>query len=151
MVAELRQMAETLYDRDYNLWVLETVKQLQHRDLDALDWDNLIEEVRDFSRRDQRKLESLLNRIFEHLLLIVYWQRELIHNQEHWEREVLTFRLQLNRLLKDSPSLRNYLENYLPEGYAKGRKLAAQLPLATFPEFPIASLDQVLDEDWWPA
>jgi len=59
----------------------------------------------------------------------------------------------LNRLLKDSPSLRNYLEDYLPEGYAKGRKLAAQhaqLPLATFPEAPIAGLEPVLDEDWLP-
>ncbi|MEB3174828.1 MAG: DUF29 family protein [Cyanobacteriota bacterium] len=63
----------------------------------------------------------------------------------------------MNRLLKDSPSLRNYLEDYLPEGYAegyaKGRKLAAQhaqLPLATFPEAPIAGLEPVLDEDWLP-
>lgn len=41
----------------------------------------------------------------------------------------------------------------MPEGYAKGRKLAAQhaqLPLATFPEAPIAGLEPVLDEDWLP-
>jgi hypothetical protein len=129
------------------------VEKLKKQEFSGLDLANLIEEVEDLSRRDKHKLESLLNHIFEHLLLIVYWQIELIRNQEHWEREVLNFRLQLFQLLEDSPSLRNYVSNYLVEGYKKGRKLAAkhsQLPLTTFPEEPIANLDQILDEDWLP-
>lgn len=152
MVAELIQQ-KNLYETDYNLWVLEMVEKLKKQEFSGLDLANLIEEVEDLSRRDKHKLESLLNHIFEHLLLIVYWQIELIRNQEHWEREVLNFRLQLFQLLEDSPSLRNYVSNYLVEGYKKGRKLAAkhsQLPLTTFPEEPIANLDQILDEDWLP-
>jgi hypothetical protein len=153
MVAELLKTNKNLYETDYNLWVLETVQKLQSRKLDDLDWENLIEEVEALSRRDKHKLESLLNHIFEHLLLIIYWQAEIVRNQEHWEREVLNFRLQLFQLLNDSPSLRNYLRNYLVDGYEKGRKLAAkhsQLPFSTFPEEPIATLEQLLDEDWLP-
>jgi hypothetical protein len=153
MVAELHKTNKSLYETDYNLWVMETVATLKSKNFIALDLENLIEEVTDLSRRDKRKLESLLNHIFEHLLLIVYWQAELVRNQEHWEREVLNFRLQLFQLLKDSPSLRNYLRDYLVDGYTKGRKLAAkhsQLPLSTFPEEPIANLEQILDEDWLP-
>jgi hypothetical protein len=153
MVTELRKTNKSLYETDYNLWVLEMVEKLKKQEFSGLDLANLIEEVEDLSRRDKHKLESLLNHIFEHLLLIVYWQIELIRNQEHWEREVLNFRLQLFQLLEDSPSLRNYVSNYLVEGYKKGRKLAAkhsQLPLTTFPEEPIANLDQILDEDWLP-
>jgi len=152
MVAELTQQ-KSLYETDYNLWVLEMVEKLKKQEFSTLDLDNLIEEVEDLSRRDKHKLESLLNHIFEHLLLIVYWQIELIRNQEHWEREVLNFRLQLFQLLEDSPSLRNYVRDYLVEGYKKGRKLAAkhsQLPLSTFPEEQIANLEQILDEDWLP-
>ena len=153
MVAELRKTNTSLYETDYNLWVLETVSKLKNQDLDSLDWKNLIEEVEDLSRRDKHKLQSLLNHIFEHLLLIIYWQTERIRNQEHWEREVLNFRLQVFQVLEDSPSLRNYARDYLVEGYKKGTKLAAkhsQLPLSTFPEKPIATLEQILDEDWLP-
>jgi hypothetical protein len=65
----------------------------------------------------------------------------------------LNFRLQLLQVLEDSPSLRNYARDYLAEGYKRGRKLASkhsQLPLSTFPEQPIATLEELLDEDWLP-
>ncbi|UAJ73898.1 DUF29 domain-containing protein [Synechocystis sp. PCC 7339] len=153
MGAELGKTNTNLYNADYNLWVLETVAKLKNKDLDDLDWENLIEEIEDLSRRDKHKLQSLLNHIFEHLLLIVYWQAELVRNQEHWEREILNFRLQFLQVLEDSPSLRNYARDYLAEGYKRGRKLAAkhsQLPLSTFPEHPIATLEQAIDEDWLP-
>jgi hypothetical protein len=153
MVAELRQTNTNLYNVDYNLWIVETVAKLKSKDLDGLDWENLIEEIEDLSRRDKHKLQSLLNHIFEHLLLIIYWQEKLVRNQEHWEREILNFRLQLLQILEDSPSLRNYARDYLADGYKIGRKLAAkhsQLPLSTFPKQPIATLEQLLDEDWLP-
>ncbi|MGI0483546.1 DUF29 domain-containing protein, partial [Geminocystis sp. CENA526] len=68
MVAQLVKKQTNLYDTDYNLWILETVKKLENRDLDSLDWENLIEEVLGLSRSDKRKLESLLIRLIEHLL-----------------------------------------------------------------------------------
>ena len=83
MVAELIKNKQDLYDTDYNLWVLETVKKLEKRDLDSLDWDNLIEEVLDLSRRDKRKLESLLMRLIEHLLILKYWDLERERNRGH--------------------------------------------------------------------
>ncbi|MBD2654398.1 DUF29 domain-containing protein [Synechocystis sp. FACHB-383] len=153
MVAELRKTNTNLYNADYNLWVLETIAKLKNKDLESLDWENLIEEIEDLSRHDKHKLQSLLNHIFEHLLLIVYWQAELVRNQERWERKILNFRLQFIQVLEDSPSLRNYARDYLTEGYKRGRKLAAkhsQLPLSKFPEYPIATLEQVIDEDWLP-
>ena len=63
MVSDLKPSAKTLYDTDYNLWVIETVKQLQEHKFENLDLENLIEEVSDLSRRDKHKLESLLTRL----------------------------------------------------------------------------------------
>jgi hypothetical protein len=83
MVTQLEKRSKKLYDVDYNLWVLETVKQLENREFNALDLDNLIEEVADLSRRDKRKLESLLTRLIEHLLKIKYWQSEKDRNFGH--------------------------------------------------------------------
>ena len=153
MVAELRKTDKTLYETDYNLWVLETVQKLQGRDLDDLDWENLIEEVLGLSRSDKRKLESLLMRLIEHLLKLGYWEKEKDRNRGHWEREITNFRKQIKKELRASPSLKRYLSEIYLESYQDGRDLASkrsQLPLSTFPEEPIANLEQILDEDWLP-
>jgi hypothetical protein len=153
MVAQVKTENKSLYDTDYNLWVLETVKKLENRDLDSLDWENLIEEVLSLSRSDKRKLESLLTRLIEHLLKLAYWETERERNKGHWEGEIANFRKQIKRLLKDSPSLKPYLKNFLEECYQDSREIASkrsQLPLNTFPEKPIASLEQILDENWLP-
>ncbi|MBD2395630.1 DUF29 domain-containing protein [Cyanobacterium aponinum FACHB-4101] len=153
MVAQLTENQTNLYDTDYNLWVLETVKKLENRDVDSLDWDNLIEEVLDLSKRDKKKIESLLIKLIEHLLILQYWQSERDRNKGHWEREILSFQQQILRELEDSPSLNNYLNTKFPDCYQKGRKLASkhsQLSLNTFPEKPIAPLEQILDENWLP-
>ncbi|NCO74570.1 MAG: DUF29 domain-containing protein [Cyanobacteria bacterium] len=153
MVAELIKNKQDLYDTDYNLWVLETVKKLEKRDLDSLDWDNLIEEVLDLSRRDKRKLESLLMRLIEHLLILKYWDLERERNRGHWQGEIINFRKQIKRILKDSPSLKPYLQDVFEECYQNGRDIAYQhslLTLDTFPVAPIASIEQILDENWLP-
>jgi hypothetical protein len=72
MITQVEMVSKTLYDSDYNLWVLETVKQLEKREFSALDLEHLIEEVTDLSRRDKRKLESLLTRLIEHLLKLKF-------------------------------------------------------------------------------
>jgi hypothetical protein len=153
MLEELKTEGKNLYETDYNLWVLDTVQKLENRDLDSLDWENLIEEVLDLSKRDKRKLESLLMKLIEHLLILHYWDYERERNRGHWEREIFNFRKQINRLLTDSPSLNNYLRDKLNSCYEDGRKIASkhsQLPLNTFPEKTIASLEQILDENWLP-
>ncbi|MEY2984325.1 MAG: hypothetical protein RLZZ568_942 [Cyanobacteriota bacterium] len=153
MLSELRKTNKNLYETDYNLWALETATKLKSQDLDGLDWDNLIEEVEDLSRRDKRRMESLLMKLIGYLLILRYWQIEKERNRGHWEREIFNYRKQINRLLMDSPSLNNYLASEFNACYMGGRKMVSkhsQLPLSTFPEKPIATIEQVLDEDWLP-
>ena len=68
MFIECKQTTKNLYDTDYHLWVMETVERLKNKEFDYLDLQNLIEEVSDLSRRDKKKLKSLLRNLFEHLL-----------------------------------------------------------------------------------
>ena len=153
MLIESNNKQQELYETDYNLWVLETVKKLQNRDLDDLDWENLIDEVLDLSRREKRRLESLLIRLFEHLLKLKYWDLERERNQGHWQGEIRNFRIQIQRDLKASPSLKRHLAESFEDCYQDARKIAldkTQLPPNIFPEEAIASLDQVLDENWLP-
>lgn len=153
MVAESKQAKKHLYNTDYHLWVVETIKQLQNREFEAIDWENLIDEVSDLSRREKRRLESLLTRLFEHLLKLKYWEAEKERNQGHWQGEITNFQIQIQRELKASPSLKRHLSEIFEECYQDARKIVrdkTQLPIETFPENPIAELDKVLDENWLP-
>lgn len=153
MVAELKRKLITLYDTDYNLWVFETVKKLEKRDYDSIDWDNLIEEIFDLSKRDKRKLKSLLKKLFEHLLKLKYWKSEIERNKGHWQGEIRNFRQQIKDELKDSPSLKSYLQEIFEECYQESREIASdrtQLPLETFPESSIGNLGEILDKNWFP-
>jgi hypothetical protein len=60
-------MSSTAYETDYNQWLKETVKQLQERNFEQVDWDNLIEEIESMGKSDRRALMSLLTRLIEHL------------------------------------------------------------------------------------
>lgn len=53
MLIECKQATKNLYDTDYYLWVVETVKQLENKEFESLDLQNLIEEVSDLSRREK--------------------------------------------------------------------------------------------------
>jgi hypothetical protein len=67
-----------------------------------------------------------------------------------WVQETVK---QLKDELEDSPSLSNYFYDILTECYQDARELvsdASGLPLSTFPETPIATVEQVLNEDWFP-
>ena len=155
MIAHLNTVSKTLYDVDYNLWVLETVKKLKNREFNALDLDNLIEEVSDLIRRDKKKLKSLLRNLFEHLLKLTYWQAESPYNKLHWKGEIRNFRKQIKDELEDSPSLKNYLNDILEECYEDAKELTSdktELPLSTFSKNPIANFEQIqiLDENWFP-
>ena len=161
MVSKLtNQTQKQLYETDYNFWILDTANKLQNRDFQAVDWDNLIDEVLDLSRREKRRLESLLTRLFEHLLKLKYWEKEIERNRGHWQGEIRNFRIQIQRELKASPSLKPHLSDIFEECYQDARKIVidkTQLSPDTFPESAaslcgnpknMASLDKILDEDW---
>lgn len=153
MFIECTEANKNLYDTDYHLWLVKTVKRLENKEFDALDLPNLVEEVSDLSRREKRKLESLLTRLFEHLLKLKYWESERSLNQGHWEAEILNFRKKISKELKASPSLKPYLLEIFEECYQDGREIASkrsQMSLDIFPKLAIANLDQVLDENWLP-
>lgn len=148
-----QSVTQALYNQDFCLWVDTTVQQLKLKQFETVDWENLIEEIQDLSGSQKRALESLLTRLLEHLLKIGYWKSELPNNANHWKGEIRSFRKQIKKLLKASPSLKPYLQDIFQESYQDAREIIADvtgLTLDTFPVHPIASLDQVLDENWLP-
>jgi hypothetical protein len=143
----------SLYDKDYYLWLEQVARQLRTGDLDALDLENLIEEIEDLGRSEKRQISSYLMRLCEHLLKVKYWQAERERCFRGWDVEIANFRLQIQKRLKDSPSLKPYLQEVFREEYQNGRKLflkASGLDTPTIPEEPPFTLAEALTEDWLP-
>jgi len=153
MKPQVQAKLVSLYDRDYQLWLEHTIAQLKVRDFTNLDLENLIEEIESLGKSDKRAISSYLMQLCEHLLKLKYWEAERERCFRGWDLEVANFRLQIQVILKDSPSLKQYLdENFLTE-YSNARKLflkASKLNPSLVPEVLDFTLEQALDEDWLP-
>jgi hypothetical protein len=142
-----------LYDSDYQLWLESTINQLRRGDFQAVDWPNLLEELADLGKNNRRALKSLLTRLLEHLLKLTYWQSQRDYNQAGWKKEIRNFRLQIADLLADSPSLKSYLREILAKCYLDARNLLideTKLDASIFPLEVLASLEEILDQNWLP-
>ncbi len=101
------------YETDYYQWIIEQTQALQERNLEAIDWNNIIEEIESLGRSDYSAVFSLLRRQIEHRLKIDYANRP--EHENHWTIEVLTFKRNLKKRI--SPSMKPKLEVDLPEIY----------------------------------
>lgn len=147
MVKPIIQSAtQTLYNEDYYLWLRTTINQLRAGQFSAVDLDNLLEELETMGRSEKRAVKSLLIRLLEHLLKLIYWDREREQNEGHWKGEIRTFRREIKERLKESPSLKPYILEIFDECYQDARTEASdrsQLTIDIFPVIPIGSLEQI--------
>ena len=156
----LIQQAAILYDEDFVAWTENMAKALEQRDLSALDWLNLVAEIRDLGKRDQRELESRLLVVLLHLLKWQYQPERRSypgtdndHLKNSWASSIAENRDQIQRLLKQSPSLQTTLTNALEFCYQKARKQASRetgLEIQIFPEACEYTQAQILSDDFWP-
>lgn len=151
MSPKLQASHQKLYETDYVQWVDATVEQLRAGDYAAVDWDNLIEEIEDMSRRERKSLKSNLIVVLLHLLK---WQYQPERRSGSWRSSLREHRRRINEDLQDSPSLRPYLQAVFDECYTNARAQAAdetEMSLDTFPAKSPYSSEQVLNPDYLPA
>ena len=146
MMSEL----SSIYEIDNEQWLERTLHLLKENRLEELDLEHLIEELEALSRRDKLTVESLLEQIIRHLLLLQYWSEQYDYNSNHWKAEIMGFRTQLNEYL--TTNLRNYLRDNQNKIYQKALKYVRQKTgySITFPQQCLYSLEQLLDMKWLP-
>lgn len=153
MQPDLNLKSMDLYEQDYQRWLEKTVALLKVRDVESLDYDNLIEELESLGKSEKRALSSYMTRLCEHLLKVQYWEQERTQNRRGWAVEIRNFRLQIQAILEDSPSLKKYLESRFTKDYQNGRNLfldASKLEPNTIPQKPPFSVEQALNQNWLP-
>jgi len=145
-----------LYDRDFYAWTQDQAAKLRAlaaaRVNQDLDYGHLAEEVEDMGKSDLLAYESELARVLEHLLKLEH--SRAAEPRLLWVASVDVHRAEALRHLDHSPSLKGRLRldrtyrlalKYVRLSFAKHGEPLPDLPA----ECPY-SLDQVLDEDWFP-
>jgi Domain of unknown function DUF29 len=141
---------ENLYDRDFQLWVADTIGKLKAGDFQDLDIGHLVEELEDLGKRDQRELQSRLIVLLAHLLKRCYVDAP--DDFRGWEVTIREQRDELELLLADSPSLRNLWEACFQACWEKAlQQVKTGCAEVAFPidcPFPIA-IDITLSACFW--
>ena len=91
------------YERDFYSWLLEQAHHLRAGRWNALDRDNLAEEIESLGREQFNKLESSLRVLLLHMLK---WDYQPERRGRSWWATIGEQRLRLNDLLADNPGLR---------------------------------------------
>jgi len=139
-----------LYETDYLKWIETTVERLQVQDYSNIDRENLIEEIEDMGRSERRNLKSNLIVVLTHLLK---WQYQPQFRSGSWKGSIVEHRRRIREALKDSPSLKPYLEEVFAECYLDAVEQASaetELSVEIFPQLCPYTSAEVLDSNFLP-
>ena len=138
------------YDDDFHRWSHEQARLMRDGHFDALDRENIAEELETLGRSEAAALRSSLRLIVLHLLKLTY-QPECASRS--WRSTIVRERNNAERRLAENPSLKAKLPTLFAEAYEDGRREAiAETGLAAemFPERPEMTVEQVRDQQFWP-
>jgi hypothetical protein len=151
---------KTLYKTDTVAWSEQQASALRaaaHGESNQpLDWENLAEEIEDLAKSLRLRLRSQIARIIHHQVKLEY--SPAIDPRKGWRRTIRQARLDIDRILEDSPSLRREVPRLIEKETARVVQLAI-LDLEEHGEFDQMELprirsvsynqEQVLG-DWFP-
>lgn len=111
---------------------------------------HLAEELEDKGKRERRALESHIRAVTLHLLK---WQYQPEQGGTSWRQSIRNGRIEIQKLLRDSPSLTAQVPRMLQDEYPAARADAIDktgLGEETFPARCPFTAGQVLDAECWP-
>jgi hypothetical protein len=135
---------------DWSAWLEDQARLLRQRNFNAVDADNLAEELDSLARSDQRALKSQIRRLLVHLLK---WASQPGKRTKSWKKSIHSAREQIDSILEENPSFEHRYLAAVEQEYPKARDAAAlemnvsaeELP----PECPF-SVDSLRDPDFLP-
>ena len=137
---------KTTYETDFYGWTREQSKALANRDMDKMDYNNLIEELEDLANSKERALESHITNLLMHMLKVQY-QPEM--RTRSWDLTIKNSKLKAIRLLKKNPGMKNELHQIKNDAYESARLEAAKetgLDEEVFPEECPWTIEEVLKQ-----
>jgi Domain of unknown function DUF29 len=126
--------ARTAYDRDIYTWSQEQARLVREGRWDAVDRENVAEEIESLGRTEFSKLESALRVLLIHILK---WDHQPRRRSRSWVVSIKDQRIALEQVLEDNPGLKSRLDDALARAYRRARLQASnetQIDEERFPE-----------------
>lgn len=145
-------LGTSLRDRDFHLWTQRQIVHLQQAQWTNLDVDNLVEELADLGRSEQKVLGSYLKVLMMHLLKRQYQSQR---RPKSWKVTITNCRDNIQDCLEDSSSLQRCLQDeaWVAKYYRRARRDAAketEMPADTVPATCPYQMTQLVDAQFWP-
>ena len=137
-------------ETDFYTWAAGQAALLRAGNLSAIDAPNLAAELEDQMGSVQDQLTSRLGVLLAHLLK---WQFQPERRGNSWLATIREQRRRVARLLRKNPGLKGALPEAFADAYGDAALIASRetdLPAATFPAECPWSVDQALDDAFWP-
>jgi Domain of unknown function DUF29 len=111
------------YERDFYSWLMEQARHLREGRFEALDCDNLAEEIESLGREQFNKLVSALRVLMAHVLK---WDHQPSLRSRSWVLSIQEQRLEIADVLTDNPSLKPRIDEAVARAYRRARIEAAK-------------------------
>jgi hypothetical protein len=115
-----------------------------------IDIEHLAEELEDMGKRERRALESHIRNVILHLLK---WRYQPEKRGASWRQSIRNGRIEIQKLLRDSPSLTSQVSQMIDDEYPAARADAIDETELSESFFPIQcpfTVEQVLDVRFLP-
>jgi hypothetical protein len=139
----------TPYETDVVAWACEQAELLRSGNFSAIDVEHIAEEIEDVARSERRELKHRLSVLIAHLLK---WNHQPTRRGTSWSATIRLQRREIHYALKSMPSLRHCFddEEWLDMMWQSACDLAEADTGINIPSTHAWSLEQVLDNDFWP-
>jgi len=141
---------KTLYETDFYSWTQEQARLLRIGNMSMLDMDNMLEEIEAMGRAEKR---SLVSRLSVLLAYLIKWRYQPDRKGRSWRLTIAHQRIAINKLLKESPSLKSMLGEKTAEAWqdaVKEAEIETGISRKRFPQACPWTFEALMDEEFWP-
>ena len=111
------------YEEDFYAWTVEQARLLRSGEFSSIDAANIAEEIESLGKSDRRELRSQIRRILRHLFKLD--ASPAADPRAGWRTTIRDARVEIEDVLRDSPSLRREVEDFVSEEAGRTAKSAA--------------------------
>jgi hypothetical protein len=136
------------YRRDFYSWLMEQARHVREGQWNAVDRENLAEEIESLGREQFNKLESALRVLLLHILK---WDHQPARRSRSWALSIQQQRFEIDDVLSDNPGLKPRLAEALARAYRKARVQAVketELEESRFPESCPYSFEDLVSREF---
>ena len=138
------------HDEDVYGWAIHTANLLRNKEMNDVDFENIIEEMEVLGRSEQHELTNRLSLVIMHLLK---WQYQSEKRTRSWKLTLEEQRLQAAACLEVSPSLKSQLDEILGKAYKIGKIKAlkeTELDEKVFPQQCPYTFEEIMNDAFYP-